>query len=276
MFTEFFSALAQFEFLQYALIAGVLASISCGILGVYVLTKQMSFLAGGIAHAVLGGMGAAIFYDFNPFYGALLSAIIAALLIGVISLYYKEQEDTLINAVWAIGMSTGLLFIAAKDGYTIDLNAYLFGNILIIGQSDLILMAALDAILVFIVVLFYHPFLAMAFDEEFARIRGLPTTFLYLLLLILVAISVVLLIRIVGLILVIALLTLPAAIAQQFSVHLGKMMVIAIILGIFFTNTGVAISYQPNLPAGAVIILLTGLSYLLSTLVIAPLINKKH
>jgi len=274
MFTEFFSALTEFQFLQYALIAGCLASLGCGVLGVYVVIKRLSFLSGGIAHAVLGGMGVAVFYDYSAFYGALISAIIAALLIGWISLHKKENEDTLISAVWAIGMAIGLLFISAKSGYQIDLNAYLFGNILIIGKQDLILIAILDIFLILSVVLFYQPFLAMSFDEEFARIRGLPTTFLYLFLLVLVAISVVLLIRVVGLILVIILLTLPAAIAGQYCYMIGKMMVIASLLGMIFCSSGIALSYQPNLPAGAVIVLITGIAYLSSTLVILPLVNK--
>ncbi len=274
MFTDFFSALSEFQFLQYALIAGCLASLGCGFLGVYVVVKRLSFLAGGIAHAVLGGMGAALFYGFSPFYGALISAIIAALLIGWISLYKKENEDTLISAVWATGMAIGLLFIAAKEGYSIDLNAYLFGDILVIGKQDLILIALLDVFLIGSIIMFYRPFLAMSFDEEFSRIRGLPTTFLYLFLLVLIAISVVLLIRVVGLILVIVLLTLPAAIAGQYSHVMYKMMIIASFLGVLFCSTGIMLSYQPDLPSGAVIVLITGSAYLFSTIVVLPLSQK--
>jgi zinc transport system permease protein len=264
--TEFFSALASHGFLQSALAAGLLASVGCGIMGTYVVVKRIGFLAGGIAHTVLGGMGAALYYGHDPMLGALLAAVASALVIGWITLRFREHEDTLISALWAVGMAVGVLFLARTPGYGVDLMSYLFGNILLVPREDLWLMAALDAVLVGTVLALYRPLLAVAFDEEFARLRGLPVTFLYLLLLCLVALTVVLLIRVVGLILVIALLTLPAAIATQYAATLGRMMVLAVALGAALTSTGLALSYAPDLPAGPTIIVLAGGAYLLSTL----------
>ncbi len=264
--SDFFQALMQHSFLQYALLAGLLASVGCGVMGSYVVVKRIGFLAGGIAHAVLGGMGIALFYGASPIAGALAAALVAAILIGWISLRWRQQEDTLISALWAIGMAIGILFISRTPGYNINLMSYLFGNILLVSSRDLWIMTAVDSVLVAMVLLFYRQFMAVSFDEEFARLRGLPVTFFYLLLLCMVALAVVLLIQVVGLILVIALLTLPAAIAIQYVHTLGKIMLVSALLGTAFTTSGLALSYQPDLPAGATIILLAGVIYLLSTL----------
>lgn len=263
----FLAALANHTFLQNALLAGILASIGCGIMGTYVVVKRIGFLAGGIAHAVLGGMGVAYYLGESPVGGALVAALLAALVIGWVNLRGREHEDTLIAALWSIGMAIGILFIAQTPGYNVDLMSYLFGNILMVPRTDLILMGGLDAVIVLSALLFRKHFVAVAFDEEFAEVRGVSVTFFYLLLLCLVALTVVLLIQVVGLILVIALLTLPAAIAAQYVGSIGRMMGVAMSLGVVFTSAGLALSYQPNLPAGASIVLLAGTTYLLSTFI---------
>ncbi len=263
---EFLQAVLDYGFLQKALVGGLLASVGCGIMGSYVVVKRIGFLAGGISHAVLGGMGAALFYGFSPLGGALGTALAAALLIGWITLRWKEREDTLIGALWAVGMAIGIIFISKTPGYSVNLMSYLFGNILMVPQQDIWLMAFMDALVLVTVMLVYRQFLAVSFDEEFARLRGVPVTFFYLLLLCMVALTVVLLIQVVGLILVIALLTLPAAIAAQYLHSLGRMMLAASLLGMIFTTLGLAIAYWLDLPAGATIILVAGLAYLLSTM----------
>ncbi len=261
----FFGALHQYAFLQNALIAGLLASLACGVVGSYVVVKRIGFLAGGIAHSVLGGVGAALFLGWSPMLGALAAALAAALLVGWVSLQWREHEDTLISAVWAVGMAAGIIFISRTPGYNVDLMSYLFGDILMVRRHDLWVMLGGDLLLVVLVTLLYRQFLAVAFDEELARLRGTPVTLLYLLLLSLVAVTVVLLIRVVGLILVIALLTLPAAIAGQYVHTLGRMMGLSVVIGMLLTTTGLALSYGPDLPAGATIILVSGTAYLLST-----------
>ena len=246
----FFTSFTQHSFLQVAVLAALLASIGCGVMGTYVVVKRIAFIAGGIAHSVLGGMGAAVYFGFEPLHGALPAAIAAALLIGWVRLRFRAQEDTLISALWAIGMAIGILFIAKAPGYQANLMSYLFGNILLVPQESLWFMVALDALLLLIVAAYHQQFLAVVFDEEFARRRGLPVGFFYLLLVVLVAITVVLLIQVVGLILVLALLTLPAAVAGHYVHSLGRMMVIATLLGAVLSITGLALSYGPDLPAG--------------------------
>lgn len=261
---DFLSALSQHGFLQTAVIAALLSSIGCGVIGTYVVVKRIAYIAGGIAHSVLGGMGAAVYFGFDPLIGALPAAILAALLIGLIRLYWRAQEDTLISALWAIGMAVGVIFIAKTPGYQGDLMSYLFGNILLVPEQSLWFMAGLDLVLLLVVAAFHRQFLAVVFDEEFARLRGVPVTFFYLLLLVLVAVTVVLLIQVVGLILVLALLTLPAAVAGHYVNSLGRMMLIATLLGITVSISGIALSYEPDLPAGPTIILLAGAIYVFS------------
>ena len=263
---EFLSALAEHGFLQTALLAALLAGVGCGVMGAYVVVKRITFLAGGIAHSVLGGMGAAVYYGFDPLHGALPAAIVSALLIGGVRLYGQAREDTLIGALWAIGMAVGVLFIAKTPGYQSDLMSYLFGNILLVPRDSLWFMLGLDALLLAVVTVFHRPLLAVAFDEEFARLRGVPVGFFYLLLLVLTAVTVVLLIQVVGLILVLALLTLPAAVAGHYVHSLGWMMVIAMGLGALLSVSGLALSYGPDLPAGPTIVLLAGAFYVASAL----------
>jgi zinc transport system permease protein len=264
---EFFSALGQHAFLQNAVIAGLLASVSCGLIGSYVVVKKIVFISGGIAHTVLGGMGVAYFFGFNPLYGAVVSAILAALIIGLVSLNARQNEDTIIGALWAFGMAVGIIFIYQTPGYNEDLMIYLFGNILLVPQSDILLLGILDVGLIVAVLLLYKRFLAVCFDDEFAALQGVRVKALYLLLLCMIALTVVILIRVVGIILVIALLTLPAAIAGHYVSRLSQMMVISIVLGAVFTLGGLILSYGPDLPSGAVIIILASVTYMASLIV---------
>lgn len=261
---EFASALSQYAFLQSAVLAALLASVGCGLMGTYVVVKRIAFLAGGIAHSVLGGMGAAVYFGFDPLHGALVAAVVAALIIGWVRLSWLAQEDTLISALWAVGMAVGVLFIAKTPGYQSDLMSFLFGNILLVRSQSLWLMAGLDLLLLGIMVTYHRQFLVTVFDEEFARLRGVPVGLFYLLLLVLVALTVVLLIQVVGLILVLALLTLPAAMAGHYVHSLSGMMVIATLLGAVLSVGGLALSFGPDLPAGPTIVLLAGCAYVVS------------
>ncbi len=262
--TELFSALMDYSFMQHAFIACILSSIGCGIIGTYVVVKKVGFLAGGIAHTVLAGMGIAYFMESSPLVGAVIAALIAAVSMSFIKLRWKQQEDILVAAFWSVGMAIGILFISRTPGYSIDLMSFLFGNILLVSKSDLLLMAMLDIIIVGIVFLFYKQFMAAVFDEEFARIRGIRIEIYYTLLMCMVALTVVLLIQIVGLILVIALLIFPAACAAQFFHSIFKMMLAATVICMFMTISGLTIAFQPDLPAGATIIVVAGISYVIS------------
>lgn len=267
---NFFDALTDpnLVFLRYALFAGLLAAPAFGIIGAYVVAKRMTYLAGAIAHCVLGGIGAALYCQahfglnwLTPMLGAIITAIAAALLIGLISLHSRERVDSVIGAIWVLGMAAGIIFIARTPGY-IDPMSYLFGNILMIGARDLITIAVLDAIVITLSVLSYNRMIAVCFDEEFARLRGIRTEFHTLLLLCLTALTIVLMVRVVGIVMVIALFTLPAATASQFSARLWQMMLLATLLGMVAVTGGLSLSYGLDLPSGPTIVMLAGLFYL--------------
>lgn len=267
---EFFHALPRYEFLQIALLSGVLASVACGVIGSYVVVRRISYMAGGIAHCVLGGMGAARYLAvvhgwtwLHPLYGAVAAALIAAVIIGLVSLRAKQREDTAIGALWAIGMALGVLFIARTPGYQVELMSYLFGNILMVTRESLWLLVGLDAAVVGVGLLFYNQLQAVCFDDEFARLRGVNVELYYILLLCLTALTVVLLVSVVGIVMVIALLTLPAAIAGHFCKTLAQMMLASAVLSVVLIAAGLAVSYGPDLPPGATTIILAGAVYLL-------------
>ena len=265
--SNFIDAVSSQAFMQNAIFGGILASVACGVVGSYVVVKRIGYLAGGIAHSVMGGMGIAYYLGRPPIEGALVAALVFAVILGWVSLKMQQQEDTVIGALWAGGMAVGILFISQTPGYSVDLMNFLFGNILMISSDDLIWIGGLDIFILLIVFLFYKQFLALSFDEEFARLRGIPVERFYLLFLTLVALTVVILIQIVGLILVIALLTLPAAVSGHYVRSLSLMMGLATVLGVLFTSGGLALSYQPDLPPGPTIILIAGVFYLVSLLV---------
>ena len=278
---EFFRELfnPDIPFLRYALLVGVLSSVSLGVVGSYVVTRRITYIAAAIAHCVLGGIGAALYLDkvvgwtwCDPMYGATAAAILSALVIGLVSMYAKEREDTVISAIWSMGMAVGVLFLYITPGY-IDGMSYLFGDISMVSKNDLWLVAGMDVLVAAVGLGFYNKFLALCFDEEFAELRGVQAKLLYLILLCLTALTVVLLMRVVGIVLVIALLTLPPAVAGYFSRQLWQMMLLAVIFSAVVVGAGIAISYPVNLPSGPVIILLAGSAYLLVT--IASLVWKK-
>ncbi|MEI7450368.1 MAG: metal ABC transporter permease [Desulfomonile sp.] len=267
---QFLNDLLQFNFLQHALLSGILASVACGVIGTFVVVRRITYIAGGISHTVLGGMGAALYLQsvyhwesLNPIYGAVVAALLAAVVIGLVSLRAKQREDTVIGALWAVGMAVGILFISRTPGYNSDLMSYLFGNILLVSADDLWLLVGLDILVLGLGIVFYNQFLAVCFDEEFARLRGLRVDFYYLLLLCLTSLTVVVLVTVVGIVMVIALLTLPTAIAGFFSKSLKHMMVLSSLFCMAFTTSGIVLSYGPNFPTGATTIVIAGAAYLM-------------
>ncbi len=262
--TDFFTL----SFLRNALLIGLVAAPTLGVIGTLIVTKRIASLAGASAHAALGGMGIALYLArvgqlafISPMHGAIAGAVGAAMIVGIISLRAKEREDTVIGVVWALGMSIGLLFLARTPGY-VDWQGYLFGNILLIAEKDFLWMALLDGVVILPAVIFYRKIVAFFFDPEFAALRGIRGTACYLTILALTALTIVLLINLVGIILVIALLTLPAATAGCFARHLGTMMIAAAILAAIFVVVGVAASFWLCLPTGPVIVVTAGIVYL--------------
>lgn len=273
--TDFFSALINpaLPFVRNALVAGLLSSILFGVLGSLVTVRRIAGLAGAISHAVLGGIGMALFLSgtgrvpgFPPLVGALLFALVSALIIGVVSLRAKQREDTVINAIWAIGMSLGVLFLAKTPGYA-DPSSYLFGNILLVSTRELILLAVLDALVLFLVWRFYPQIEASSFDSDFARVRGVKTDAIFLILLAITAVAIVLLQTFVGIVMMIAMLTLPAGMAAYNARSLSGMMIGAGLWSVLFSAGGLAAGWTLDAPVGAMTVVLAGAAFLLTAAV---------
>jgi zinc transport system permease protein len=272
---SFFRDMAMNPLLLTGLLAGIFASIACGTIGPYVVTKRIVFLVGAIAHTAVGGIGAAIylrhhlpetFGGLEPFHGAIAAAILGAIVIGVVHERVRERMDTLIGAMWAVGMATGILLVKYTPGYHVELMSYLFGNIAVVQWADVLRLLVMDVIIISVVVLYYKRFLAVCLDEEYARLQGVDTLRTNLVLLTVVALTVVSLMQIVGLILVIALLTLPAATAGHYLKRLGWMMVVATGLSIVLTTLPRIAVYGSGISPESAIVLTAGAVYLVSVL----------
>ena len=245
----------QYDFIQNALIAGVLISIAAGIIGSLVVVNKITFLTGGIAHSSYGGIGLAIYLGLPVLFGATIFAVLTAVIIAIITLNNRNRIDAIIGMMWASGMAIGIIFVDLTPGYNVDLMSYLFGSIIAVSNDDLIYMTALDIFIVCTVVFFYKQILAVSYDSEFATLRGINVKFFYTLILILAALCVVAAIKAVGLILVIALLTIPTYLAESFASRLSTMMVISSILATIFTILGLVVSYIYDISSGASIIM---------------------
>ena len=247
----------SFTFVQHAILAGILVSLAAGIIGSLIVVNRMVFLAGGIAHTSYGGIGLAVFFGLPIFLGASLFAVAAAILVAWLTLHQRERIDTFIGLIWAVGMAIGVILVDLTPGYNVDLMSYLFGSILAVNTGDLIFMGILLAVIIGIVTLKYRDILAVSYDPEYAGLRGIKVPLIYTTILILSALTVVVAIKVVGLILVIALLTIPVYIAERLSGSLAGMMVISGGLATLFTLTGLVFSYLYNLTSGASIILVS-------------------
>ncbi len=265
----------QFEFMRNAVIAGFFASLICGIIGSFVVVNRLVFLAGGIAHASFGGIGIAFFFGIPYMLGTLGFSLIAAMLMTAVMLKNKTRADTFIGILWAVGMATGIILMDLTPGYNVSLMSYLFGSILAVPDSDIWWMIALSVTTLSASVFFYRDLLAISYDDEFARLRGVPVNLIYFLFIGLVAVSIVIIIRVVGLILVIALLTIPPYIAEKYVRSLAQMMVFSTLLAILFNLSGLWLAYTYNLTSGATIILVAAAAFFIS-MIIDLALSKTH
>jgi zinc transport system permease protein len=254
----------QLGFFQNAIAAGLMVSVTCGIVGTLVVVNRLVFLSGGMAHAAYGGIGLAFFLGLPYMVGTLGFTIAAAVIVAAITLKTQHRSDTVIGVLWAVGMALGVILVDLTPGYHVDLMSYLFGSILTVSQAELLQMAAIGILILALVGYFYQEFLALSYDQEFARLRGVPVTALYILLLCMVALSIVMIIRVVGLILVMALLTIPPSIAEKYAGSLWVMMLVSVLLSSLFILTGLWLSYSLNLTSGATIIMVSAAGYLIS------------
>ncbi|MDD2389318.1 MAG: metal ABC transporter permease [Desulfobacterales bacterium] len=256
--------LLQFEFMRNAIITGILISVICGVIGTLVVVNRLAFLAGGIAHAAYGGIGIAFFFNL-PYLPCTLSfSILAAFAMACITIKDKHRSDTIIGVLWATGMAMGVILLDLTPGYNVDFMSYLFGSILTVPKSDIWIIFGFSTYILLSVCWFYNDLLALSYDEEFAHLRGVPVKPMYFMLIGIIAVSVVMTIQVVGLILVIALLTIPPYIAERYSTSLKMMMVLSAMLSLIFTLSGLWISYMLNLTSGATIIMVAVAGFLVS------------
>ncbi|MEX0872078.1 MAG: metal ABC transporter permease [Aquisalimonadaceae bacterium] len=251
------SVLLSYEFAQNALLAGLLASVLSGVVGTFVVIKRLVFIAGGISHAAFAGLGVCYYLGIHPLIGAVVVAVLAALLLGWLGRGDSgRHQDAFIGILWAAGMAVGIVFIHMTPGYAPNLMAYLFGDILTVSRANVWLLAGLVALTLLIMGLFYRSFVAVAFDETFAQVQGVPVNLINQMLLVLVALAVILLIQVVGIVLLIALFTLPPVIALMMAARSFALVLLsAVIMGMIMTTGGLAGSYWLDIPSGPAIVL---------------------
>jgi len=272
---QLLTTLWSYGFMRNALLAGVLVSIACGIIGTLVVLNRIVFISGGIAHAAYGGVGIAYFLGADPVLGAVGFSLLSSLAMGLVHRKEGQRADTMIGVMWAIGMAIGIIFLSLSPGYKADLMSYLFGSILAVSTMDLWLMAGIALLSLAFMLLFYRQLLALSFDQTFATVRNVPVGPLYLAMITLIGLTVVIAMRVVGLIMVIALLTIPPAIANLYLKDMRAIMALSAVLSVLFCTLGLIISYVLNLPSGAVIILVAGLAYVLAALIRSLLLRRQ-
>ena len=254
----------EFEFMQNAIAAGLLTSLICGIMGTLVVVNRIVFLSGGIAHAAYGGIGLAFYFKWPVMLGTMGFSLAASMLMAAVTFKNRHRADTIIGVIWALGMAFGIIMVDLTPGYNVDLMSYLFGSILTVPKSDLVVMLVMGIGIAVLVAWYYADILAVSYDEEFAQIRGIPVKRIYFSLIGMLGLTVVMVIQVVGLIMVIALLTIPPFIMEKYATSLARMMVGSSILGALFTLCGLWLSYKYDLTSGASIILVAGIGFLVS------------
>ncbi|NCA84749.1 MAG: metal ABC transporter permease [Clostridia bacterium] len=272
---ETFLELFDLLFFRNALLAALLASVSCGIIGTSIVSRRMVFISGGITHASFGGIGIGYFFGFSPIVGAIFFGVLSALGIEYMSKKTEVREDSVIAILWSLGMATGIIFVFLTPGYSANLMSYLFGNILTVSQLNLRLLLALSLLVIVVFSLFFKTILFVAFDENFARAIRLPVDAINYLLITLVALTIVLNIRVAGIILVLSLLTIPQTIANLFTHNFKTMIFLSILTGMIGSFAGLLLSWFFDIPSGATIIFFLVLIYLLARIVLQIRISLK-
>lgn len=259
--------LFTYGFFRNAFLAALLMSVACGIVGTYIVSRRMVFISGGITHASFGGVGLGYFLGVPPLAGAAVFAVLAALATENLTRRKIIRNDSIIAIMWSLGMATGIIFVYLTPGYAPNLMSFLFGSIITVNSTDLWLMLALSLVVTGFFAIFYWPILYVSFDEQFARTRGIPVMLLNYVLIILVALTIVLSIRIAGIILVLSILTIPQNIANLFTNRFSSIMIASVIIGFLGSFLGLLISYYMDIPSGACIIFTLVILYLAARVV---------
>ena len=268
--------LFTYTFFQNAFFAALLMSVTCGIIGTYIVSRRMVFISGGITHASFGGVGIGYFLGFPPLAGAAVFAVLAALTTENLTRRRVLRNDSIIAIMWSLGMAVGIIFVTLTPGYAPNLMSYLFGSIITVTAIDLWLMLSLAVVVTAFFTILFRPILYISFDEQFATTRGIPVMLMNYLLIILVALTVVLSIRIAGIILVLSILTIPQNIANLFTNRFGKIMVWSVLLGFVASLLGLICSYYMDIPSGATIIFTLVILYLAARLVKVVIFRRRN
>ncbi len=253
--------LLQYTFFQHALLGSLLASIACGLVGTYIVTRRLVFISGGLTHASFGGIGLGLYTGISPILSAALFAVLSAFGVEWLSKRKDMREDSAIAVFWTLGMALGIMFTFLSPGFAPDLSAYLFGNILTITASDIALLGVLSVVLAVFFGLYLRPIVSIAFDREFARSQGLPVEFFEYALMLFIALTIVACLRMVGIVLVISLLTIPQMTANLFSHCFHRIIWLSIGIGYLSCLGGLLLSFYLNVPSGASIIFFSILIY---------------
>lgn len=267
--------LLEYGFFRNALAAAFLMSVACGIIGTYVVARRMVFISGGITHASFGGVGISYFFGWPPIAGAAVFALIAAITTERLTRKQIIRNDSLIAVMWSLGMAIGIIFIYLTPGYAPNLMSFLFGSIITVTNIDLLFMLGLTVVVTLFFILFYRIILFVSFDEQFAKTRGIPVMLVNYLLIILVALTIVLSIRVAGIILVLSLLTIPQNTANLFTSNFGRILIWSVVLGFIGSLTGLMTSYFLDIPSGATIIFSLVIIYILGRIV-KTLVSSKR
>lgn len=259
-------SLLQYTFFQHALLGSLFASIACGIIGTYIVTRRLVFISGGITHASFGGIGIGLYTGISPVLGAAVFSVLSAFGVEWLSKRSDMREDSAIAVFWTFGMAVGIIFSFLAPGFTPDLSSFLFGNILTITRGDILLLGGLSVALILFFSLFLRPITAIAFDPEFARSQRMPVGFFEYTLMMFIALTIVACLRMVGIVLVISLLTLPQMTANLFTFRFKRIIWLSVGIGYLSCLGGLVLSYLYQIPSGASIIFVSILLYVLAKL----------
>jgi ABC-type Mn2+/Zn2+ transport systems, permease components len=263
---QLFQDIISYPFLYRAFIAGLLLSIAAGIVGTYIIARRLVFLTGGITHASFGGIGMAYFAGINPIWGAFVFSILSALGIDLATTRGKLREDSAIGMLWSFGMAIGIIFIALTPGYAPNLMGFLFGSIVTVTTFDLIVIIAVNIIVLLSFGAFFRWILYSAFDAEFAKTQNIPVHLVNSLMLILVSITIVAGIRMVGIILLLSILTLPSSTANLFTRRFKTIALIAIAINMISISAGLIFAFELNIPSGAAVVFVQVLVFAIAKL----------
>jgi zinc transport system permease protein len=248
---EFLGEILKYDFLSNALLASLLSGIAFGLIGTYIVCRRLVFLSGGITHASFGGIGIAYYLGINPLWGAFGFSLLAGVGIELLSQKGKIREDSVIGMLWSLGMAIGIIFIYMTPGYAPNLMSFLFGNVLSVTSSDLIAIALLDVVLLLIFTLFHRKIMFVAFDRNYAESQNIPVTMVNYVMMMMVAATIVLSIRVIGIVMLISLLTIPVAIVNSFSKRFNRLAIGSCIVATSGTILGLWFSYSTDIPSGA-------------------------